>query len=726
MPKYHALFIGINEYLDSSLKPLKYSEKDCDDLLNVLTQEETGCLSCFSETNIEVIKGEEATTQRIKDALFSLISDKGKDDVILVYFSGHGFHSEFNDSVFIASYDVDLQKLNQTRNPERGISMEFLYNKIYLGSEADHTIIILDCCFSGSLIQIPQFQYQPVSNGHARYALLSSSPYEVSREDENLENSQFTHKLIQALSGDAASEETGEVTIQDLCEYLSRELYKEVKIDVHEPPHLDPVMLTKPGAPLEILSIKKRSGFEQPISPHLAGHHLDSIPVYLDQLIEIFSVKPKRSVKPLVIQLLDSIKTFLTAKLVIVFEDKDQHWNHFYSDFSSDGCTVQEYIKSIEEYVLRVFASEDIRTGRSHGFKYPGELSSDSFWIIPLRKKGGKHLVICEPQKDIPHYAEDIVSELCVNFYNEIVENNWAFPAEILLFKAAIIDKLRETFGFLPYDVYEKRFDIFKQSLSQIQMWFQPIVRLNSNPRFIEIEGWEALARDPKTKRVPRNLLHAAELWGPQFQIELDIYCLNAAVKTYADLTLPEKNASNLKPLALLSVNAFPSSLLNDSYYEAVKNIVDFGIFPGEKLIIEISEKRELPDSFSVFQNRLNRYNREFNIGFAVDDFGVGHSSVSRLASLALNHIKLDSAIAKQEHNEITIQYVSDLVSEKISSSKKIILEGYDKDSSLNLSILAKYKLRYIQGHLIGEARPDLITLDSSKRKELASNYRVQ
>ena len=102
-----------------------------------------------------------------------------------------------------------------------------------------------------------------------------------------------------------------------------------------------------------------------------------------------------------------------------------------------------------------------------------------------------------------------------------------------------------------------------------------------------------------------------------------------------------------------------------------------------------------------------------------IDDFGVGHSSISRLANLNLSHIKLDTEIASQDHSLITMGYVRRLVDARISSHSKVIQEGLEKFKQLKQ--IYKLKIDLIQGYAVREARPDAAPIEDNLRKEIAA-----
>ena len=83
-----ALLVGVNKY--PHLPPrfqLNYAVNDVDALAQLLIEEFD-----FPKNNITVLKDEQATQKHILDQLSNLADTKriGKDDRVLVFFSGHG------------------------------------------------------------------------------------------------------------------------------------------------------------------------------------------------------------------------------------------------------------------------------------------------------------------------------------------------------------------------------------------------------------------------------------------------------------------------------------------------------------------------------------------------------------------------------------------------------------------------------------------------------------
>ncbi|MGA1546970.1 MAG: EAL domain-containing protein, partial [Flavobacteriaceae bacterium] len=138
---------------------------------------------------------------------------------------------------------------------------------------------------------------------------------------------------------------------------------------------------------------------------------------------------------------------------------------------------------------------------------------------------------------------------------------------------------------------------------------------------------------------------------------------------------------------------------------------------PASCLALEISEKKKLPFSFQnpsheisleTFQGRLHQYEQKLCIQFSLDDFGVGYSSVHRFTGLNLPYVKIDRAILHQKPFDAVIRFVKEVIEYANPLSKsEIIIEGLDASSPISFKHLRSLKIRFVQGHLIGEASAD-------------------
>ena len=170
--------------------------------------------------------------------------------------------------------------------------------------------------------------------------------------------------------------------------------------------------------------------------------------------------------------------------------------------------------------------------------------------------------------KDSEVFRLDPYAFIIAEFYSSLKRSSNLDSHTI---EANLLDSLRSKFGFVPFSMYQRRFQLFKERLQGMTMFFQPLVYLH--PKFLTIEGWEALARDPNTGAAPVDLFKAAELWGAQFTIELDQYFLKYATNRYYRL-IAKFGRDRLPHWPPVSINVYPDSLMSTAYYSTVEEIV--------------------------------------------------------------------------------------------------------------------------------------------------------
>jgi EAL domain-containing protein (putative c-di-GMP-specific phosphodiesterase class I) len=175
----------------------------------------------------------------------------------------------------------------------------------------------------------------------------------------------------------------------------------------------------------------------------------------------------------------------------------------------------------------------------------------------------------------------------------------------------------------------------------ELSVLYQPIVELadaeDGPPRVI---GAEALVRwrDGDTLvRAPGEFIPFAERVGLIHDIGSWVFGQACdEVRRWADAGTPLAVSVNLSPAELWHPD------IPDRLVEAVQTR---GIDP-ELVTIEVTESAVMrdPDAVAGVLARL----REFGFGIAIDDFGVGHSSLERLAELPATVLKVDRSFVQR------------------------------------------------------------------------------
>lgn len=209
-----ALVVGIGRY--AHMPTLKYTDDDAYHFYSFLKSPEGGALR---DEQIKVLIDEDATRENILRSMRQLFLKADENDVVMLYFSGHGLEGCF--------IPVDYDGFN---NKVRHDDIKAIFEE----SKAKHKVCLADACFSGSLyaMKSPSIEasldkyYKSFENTKGGLALLmSSKSHEYSLEDHGLRSGIFSHYMISGLKGAADIDKNKIITIKELFDFT----YKNVK-----------------------------------------------------------------------------------------------------------------------------------------------------------------------------------------------------------------------------------------------------------------------------------------------------------------------------------------------------------------------------------------------------------------------------------------------------------------------------------------------------------------
>lgn len=736
-----ALLIGVSEY-EPGLNPLPAAVRDVEAMQRVLQNPDIGG---FDKVKPLI----NPDRQSMESEIEALFTGSSKDDLVLLFFSGHGIKDDGGKLYFATC--------NTCKNPagdlmrSTAVSAETVL-EVMKKSRAKQQAVILDCCFSGAFD--PSLQAKDDGSldlqrlgAEGRVVLASSSSTQYSFEQKDADLSIYTQHLIEGIeTGDGDENNDGEISIAELHDYAVKKVQEEV-------PNMTPKIIVLKDKGYEIILARTKAKLNQALNETIKKLELGQIKLEIAQrseglihyspipsLLQSLSLFIERVIEQLKSHylvfgqnhnsansessnfILESIRRASNAEIVFLMNNSSNQndWELKSQSTLEHEMDESNYAEIIKTKILSNISVESIFTTGNHGIyrTYYDETATTSktFILIPLDSSSDiEFIVICGLSKD-SCYLNDAYTRVVSSFY-KATQNSHLQPSRV---EAAILDDLKREYGFLPLSLYNKRFELFCERLEQIVIHFQPILDLDD----IVIARWEALARDPESLSAPLDLFDAAELWGRKFTTELDIKLLERAAESYKEARVTAKKARADEVLPL-SVNVYPESLMRNAYYETVARITQQDqenyLIPARKLILEISEKTSLPshlngirlkDPLKAFKSRLLEYRRKLKIKFGIDDFGVGHSSVSRLAGLNPPYVKIDRDILHQPHAAIIIRFVCEIVEEASGlKDAEVIVEGVDEDSPVNLHDLKELGINYVQGYVIGKAEPEIYRL---------------
>ncbi len=213
-----ALLIGVSEY-EPGLNPLLGALKDVDAMQRVLQDPEIGG---FDE--VKTLQNPEPLA--LQEAVQTLFSDRAREDLVLLFFSGHGIKDDRGKLYFATR----LTRKSPKGELMKGTAVPARFVQEIMGdSRSKRQIVILDCCFSGAFAEDlmakddgsvdVKSQLGGGKEVEGRVVLTSSTSTQYSFEQKGSELSIYTRYLIEGIETGAADKGDGEIDVDELHEY---------------------------------------------------------------------------------------------------------------------------------------------------------------------------------------------------------------------------------------------------------------------------------------------------------------------------------------------------------------------------------------------------------------------------------------------------------------------------------------------------------------------------
>lgn len=219
----HILAIGIDDYSDDNLD-LKNSNSDVQKLVSSM---ETQKGRLFGEVKTKVLSDKEATKANIEDAIRQIKGKAAKEDLVLIYFAGHG--AEANGNFFLKPSDV---KAETSELENSAIDNRWVLEEISRYSAP--TLYFMDASHSNASAEgatVGVANMDAVSNDFGsvinnddeiRIFLSSTSAKQKSNAKSGDEKgSFFADAMLEGLGGKADTNGNGLVTVEELSDYVA-------------------------------------------------------------------------------------------------------------------------------------------------------------------------------------------------------------------------------------------------------------------------------------------------------------------------------------------------------------------------------------------------------------------------------------------------------------------------------------------------------------------------
>jgi diguanylate cyclase (GGDEF)-like protein len=286
--------------------------------------------------------------------------------------------------------------------------------------------------------------------------------------------------------------------------------------------------------------------------------------------------------------------------------------------------------------------------------------------------------------------------------------------ADVALFRAKELGRNRCAL-YRPslYDAAAQRFRL-EQSLRRaveagdLMLMYQPQIALHT----FEPVGVEALLRWRKPDgriATATEFIHIAEKTGMMH--ELTEWVLRAATSAVAAWR------AQGWARASVAINVSPQQLFEGNFVDHVKQALEVTGLPASALELELTE--------SVFQTGASTIDalgklRKMGVAIALDDFGIGYSSLTSLEQLPITRVKLDRMLVESvDSSPRSAAIARSIIALCHGLGLQVIAEGVERGPQLEF--LSKCGPVGVQGYLLAHAvEADQVAAETSSASERA------
>ena len=212
-----ALLIGVSEY-GEGLQALPATLNDLEKMKQILENRNIGGFD-------DVKQLINPNLEKMQTELESLFKHRNRDDLVLLFFSGHGITDD-SGRLYLATCNTSKNTFKPTSVPAT-----FVHNEMN-ESFSKRQVIILDCCYSGAFAKTRSRNDTSVDirrqlGGEGRVVLTSSTSTQYSFEQQDSDLSVYTRYLVEGIETGAADLDEDEViSVDELHEYANIKVQK--------------------------------------------------------------------------------------------------------------------------------------------------------------------------------------------------------------------------------------------------------------------------------------------------------------------------------------------------------------------------------------------------------------------------------------------------------------------------------------------------------------------
>jgi len=226
-----------------------------------------------------------------------------------------------------------------------------------------------------------------------------------------------------------------------------------------------------------------------------------------------------------------------------------------------------------------------------------------------------------------------------------------------------------------------------------IELYYQPKVKIDTG----KVGGVEALVRWKKKNNgviAPVCFLPVAETTGKMNELTYIVY-----KKAMTQMSDWREQGLELDISINVSVNTFtlpdfPAFLVNTAH----AHDIEYG-----KIILEITESEAMADAMKCLETLMQLRMKRF--GLSIDDFGTGHSSLTKLKQIPFTELKIDQTfVINAERNTSSRSILESTVDLARKFKMKIVAEGVETREDWDL--VKALGCDYAQGYYCAKPMP--------------------
>ena len=229
----YALLIGVSDYQSERIKDLRWAHKDAEDFAATLRKQQG---RIYKNVEVTLLRDQQADRISIVTALRKLEQQAGKEDVAVVFLSGHGATDERRKYYFLP-HDVQLNEQLKIPFPNVRTTVSSDLIRESLRRFESHVFFFFDSCHAGWGSGI-RFKSSFSGNGNqdlyrvinelsfakpSVFVMASSDGRELSIEKDEWRNGAFTKALNEGFEGLADNTPTdGYLSFDELFSFVAR------------------------------------------------------------------------------------------------------------------------------------------------------------------------------------------------------------------------------------------------------------------------------------------------------------------------------------------------------------------------------------------------------------------------------------------------------------------------------------------------------------------------